>query len=101
MNSKISIAVAAILGSASFAAFAADAPAGPAAPAAGSNADASTSSDTLAEVIVTAQRRSENMQDVPIAMQALTAETLQQLNVKTFDDYVKYLPNVTSASNGP
>ena len=34
-------------------------------------------------------------------MQALTGQTLQQLNVQTFDDYIKYLPNVTSASNGP
>src|SRR5271154_2128662 len=57
--------------------------------------------DALEEVTVTAQRRSESMQDVPISMQAFTGETLQQLNVQTFDDYVKYLPNVTSASNGP
>ena len=35
------------------------------------------------------------MQDVPISMQALTGETLQQLNIQTFDDYIKYLPNVT------
>ena len=41
------------------------------------------------------------MQDVPITIQALTAETIQQLNVATFDDFVKYLPNVTSASSGP
>jgi iron complex outermembrane receptor protein len=31
----------------------------------------------------------------------LTAQTLQQLNISTFDDYIKYLPNVTTASNGP
>jgi outer membrane receptor protein involved in Fe transport len=98
MNSKISIAVAAILGSASFAAFAADAPAGPAAP---SNADANTSGDMLAEITVTAQRRSQNMQDVPISMQAFTAQSLQQLNISTLDDYIKFLPNVTTASNGP
>ncbi|HTX24107.1 MAG TPA: TonB-dependent receptor [Steroidobacteraceae bacterium] len=41
------------------------------------------------------------MQNVPISMQAFTAETLQQLNVTTFDDYVKFLPNVTVADNGP
>ena len=34
-------------------------------------------------------------------MQALTGQALQQLNIQTFDDYIKYLPNVTSASNGP
>ena len=55
----------------------------------------------LQEVTVTATRRSESLQDVPIAIQALTGETLNQLNVTTFDDYVKFLPNVTAASNGP
>jgi outer membrane receptor protein involved in Fe transport len=64
-------------------------------------AEADNSSDMIAEITVTAQRRTENMQDVPIQIQALTSETLTQLNVTTFDDYVKYLPNVTSANNGP
>ncbi len=41
------------------------------------------------------------MQNVPISMQAFTGQTLQQLNIQTFDDYIKYLPNVTSANNGP
>jgi len=55
----------------------------------------------LSEVTVTAQRRTENIQDVPITVQALTGETLKQLNVTTFDDYIKYLPNVTSQGGGP
>src|SRR5262245_48068907 len=50
----------------------------------------------LEQVTVTAQRRDENLQNVPIAITALTGETLQQLSVTTFDDYVKYVPNVTS-----
>src|ERR1700716_3258954 len=64
-------------------------------------APAETSSDAIQEITVTAQRRSENVQNVPITIQALTAETLTQLNVQTFDDYVKYLPNVSSKTNGP
>src|SRR5271170_4097624 len=67
--------------------------------ATGSEADAS--SDAIQEIQVTAQRRTENLQDVPIQIQALTGASLNQLNVSTFDDFVKYLPNVTSASNGP
>jgi len=55
----------------------------------------------LEEIIVTAQHRNEGMQDVPIAMQAFTEAALTQLNITNFDDYVKYLPNVSSASNGP
>ncbi len=55
----------------------------------------------VAEVVVTAQRRSESAQNVPIALQVLTGESLRQLNVTTFDDFIKYLPNVTFAGNGP
>ena len=67
---------------------------------------AATATDTsdsegIQEITVTAQRRTENAQNVPITLQALTAETLQQLNVTTFDDFVKYTPNVTQASAGP
>jgi iron complex outermembrane receptor protein len=67
---------------------------------AGSQAEAAGGAE-LEEVVVTATRRAERIQDVPITIQALTGETLAQLNVKTFDDFVKYLPNVTSAGNGP
>ena len=52
-------------------------------------------------ITVTAQRRAENLQDVPIAIQALTAETLAQLNAQTFNDFIRYLPNVTAPTNGP
>src|SRR3984957_9772118 len=64
-------------------------------------ADANADSEGIQEIVVTAQRRTENMQEVPITIQALTAETLTQLSVTTFDDFVKYLPNVTAANNGP
>jgi hypothetical protein len=37
---------------------------------------------TIQEITVTAQRRTENIQDVPITIQALTAETLQELSVR-------------------
>jgi iron complex outermembrane recepter protein len=58
-------------------------------------------SDGIQEIIVTAQRRTENAQNVPITIQALTAETLTQLNVTTFEDYLKYVPNLTAAGTGP
>ena len=41
------------------------------------------------------------MQNVPISMQAFTEKALSELHVQTFDDYIKYLPNVSSANNGP
>src|ERR1700738_4620300 len=91
MNSKVSYAVAAILGGASCGAFAA-------APA---SDNAELGPPMLEEITVTAQRRSETMQNVPISMQAFTSETLKQLNVSTFEDYIKFLPHVTTANNGP
>lgn len=60
-----------------------------------------TSSGALEEVIVTAQRRSENLQNVPITVTALTSETLQQLNVTTAADYFKFVPSLTNADQGP
>lgn len=50
---------------------------------------------------VTAERRSESVQDVPITVQAITGEQLKQLSITSFDDVVKYLPNVSFGSNGP
>ena len=88
-NQKLSYAIAAIL-SGSAAGFAHAA-----------TATDTEASDTIQEITVTAQRRSENVQNVPITIQALTAETLNQLSVTTFNDYVKYLPNVTAPNNGP
>src|SRR5450631_2802188 len=58
-------------------------------------------SEGIAEITVTAQRRSENLQDVPISIQALTGDVLTQLNVATVEDFVKYLPNVSTATLGP
>jgi iron complex outermembrane receptor protein len=95
MNSKVFCAVVAVLAGASAAASAAEAVAQD---DSGANGPALNS---LAEVLVTAQRRSQNIQDVPISMQALTGQTLKDLNITTLDDYIKFLPNVTAASNGP
>jgi iron complex outermembrane recepter protein len=55
----------------------------------------------LEEVVVTATRRSENLQDVPIAITALTSTTLSELNVQTLEDFLKYLPNVSTAGVAP
>jgi outer membrane receptor protein involved in Fe transport len=95
-NPKLSYAIAAIL-SGSAAGFAYAAPATTTAAA----ADSDTSSTEIQEITVTAQRRTENSQNVPITIQAMTGDTLRQLNVTTFDDLVKYVPNVTTANLGP
>ncbi|MFI4890391.1 MAG: TonB-dependent receptor [Steroidobacterales bacterium] len=56
---------------------------------------------TLTEIIVTAQKKSENLQDVPVSIQALDAQKLEQLHVENFGDYVKYLPSVSFQNEGP
>lgn len=53
----------------------------------------------LEEVVVTAQKRTENQQDVPLSIQTIPTAKLEQLNVTDFDDYVKYLPNVSFQSS--
>src|SRR5215471_18261974 len=78
-NKKLAIAVAAILSAYANSSHA---------------ADAASSSEALQTVLVTATRREESIQDVPLTVQAFTAEQLSQLSVQTFDEAVKYLPNV-------
>ena len=92
-NPRLYCAIAAILASSSSGTALGDTTAAGSAPA--------SSGGEIQEITVTAQRRSENLQDVPITIQALTADTLTKLNATTFDDFVKYLPNVTIATNGP
>lgn len=53
------------------------------------------------EVIVTAQKRSENLQSVPISIQALGTQKLEQLNIANFNDYTKMLPSVSFQTGQP
>jgi iron complex outermembrane receptor protein len=65
------------------------------------NAAGASDDGAVQEIVVTAQKRSENMQTVPISIQALTPETLEQHQVQSFDDYTKLLPSVSFQSLGP
>lgn len=62
---------------------------------------AAADQNVIEEVVVTATKRSASMQDIPIAVQAMTENTLKEQNVTSFEDYVKYLPSVTSGGRGP
>src|SRR6186713_557845 len=55
----------------------------------------------LDEVVVTALKTQQNLQDVPVSIQAISTERLEELNISSFDDYVKYLPSVSYQSAGP
>ena len=62
---------------------------------------ASPAYSQIEEVIVTATKRPQSMQDVPIAVSAIQEETLDQLGVANFEDYLLQLPNVTAGGSGP
>jgi iron complex outermembrane receptor protein len=48
----------------------------------------------LDEIVVTAQKKSENMQDVPISIEVLDSAKLEKLHIVNLDDYVKFSPSV-------
>ena len=58
-----------------------------------------TPGDSVADnadvIVVTAQKRSENLQNVPISIQALGTKKLEQLNIRDFKGYAQQLPSVT------
>ena len=62
-------------------------------------ATADAPSGMLAEIVVTAQRRAEKVQDVPIAISAFSSEQLQQLNVTETLGLSKLIPNLLAFNN--
>src|SRR5262249_55279832 len=64
-------------------------------------AHAQDSSDKLEEVVVSAQKREENLQNVPLSITALGNAKLEQMQVREFSDYAQYLPSVSYQSLGP
>ena len=62
-------------------------------------AGAQTETGGLEEVTVTAQRREQSLQDVPIAITAFTAEQLARRNIVDTYDLVRNIPNLTGNNN--
>ena len=54
----------------------------------------------IEEVVVTAQKRSERLQDVPLAVTALGQDQIQGLNAKTLTDIARTVPGLVLVSNG-
>jgi outer membrane receptor protein involved in Fe transport len=80
-------------------AFAQDAPtAATTAPAAPQSAAPAANEE---EIVVTATKRSENLQDVPIAITAIGTKALEDTQVDSFDDYAKAIPSLSYKSAGP
>ena len=73
------------------------------APALAQDADTTTKTDdgSIPDIVVTATRREESLNRIPLAIQALSGDSLSDLNITSFDKLIEYLPNVRSASRGP
>lgn len=89
------IVALAVLGAGATPAFAQDSASG----ARATDEQPSTRSD--ADIVVTATRRDQSQQDVPLTLQAFSTDTLAKLNVTSIDGLLKYTPNVTFSNNGP
>ena len=61
----------------------------------------SADSAILEEVVVTAQKQQENLQAVPMSIQAFGTERLQELRITNFVDYAKFMPSVSFQTLGP
>ena len=55
----------------------------------------------LAEVLVTATRRAETVQDVPYNIQAISAQTLQDIGAVEQRDFARMIPGLSMVDNGP
>jgi outer membrane receptor protein involved in Fe transport len=70
------------------------------------HADAAPAADAsatggLTEIVVTARKRSENLQDVPLSIDVLTGKDVQNLGIVEFNDYATKIPSISFISVGP
>ncbi|WP_199555177.1 TonB-dependent receptor [Sandaracinobacteroides hominis] len=55
----------------------------------------------ISDIIITATKTTQNLQDVPISVQVFDTQALSNLQVQSFNDYVRFLPSVTYQTSGP
>jgi outer membrane receptor protein involved in Fe transport len=84
--SKISIAVAAALALA---------------PPGARALDATEAATGLQEIVVTARKRTENLQDVPLSIDVFTKKDMQDLGISGLDDFIQKSPSISYISVGP
>lgn len=62
---------------------------------------ADTAKAKIETIEVTATKRTESIQDVPVSVTALDGKALENLGIDNFQDYVEFLPNVVFQGTGP
>ena len=55
----------------------------------------------IEEVVVTARKKTESLQDVPLSVSALRESALDEKGISVFEDYLLQLPSVTAGGSGP
>ena len=55
----------------------------------------------LQEIVVTARKRQENLQDVPLSIDVFTKKDMQNLGITGFDDFAQKVPSISFISEGP
>lgn len=70
------------------------------APAIAQSEDKTESTGMLEEIVVTAQKRVETLQDVPISIVALSGDTIQELNIYKMEDLQLKVPNLQMTESG-
>lgn len=56
--------------------------------------------DTTNDIVVTARRSEENLQDVPVSVQVVTGDSLQKLSITKADEISKLAPGLTLSNEG-
>jgi outer membrane receptor protein involved in Fe transport len=74
--------------------------AAPAQPADPANSAAAAAAQQEGAIVITATKRAENLQNVPIAVTAITTKTLDDLQVNDFEDYARLVPSLSSKAGG-
>jgi len=60
-----------------------------------------TESGSLAEIVVTARKVAENLQEVPLSIDVFTAKDMKNLGIASMDDYLQKTPSISYVSTGP
>ncbi|HEX5787495.1 MAG TPA: TonB-dependent receptor, partial [Woeseiaceae bacterium] len=74
---------------------------GQAAHAQAEDGDGARGGGALEEITVTARKREESAQDIPIAIQALSQDALETMGAKAMEDYARFTPSVNVVTYSP
>lgn len=66
----------------------------------GNAADTPSSETGIRDIVVTARKRAENIQDTPLAISAISSKTLEEAQLKTVGDLDKAVPSLVTFQSG-